>query len=513
MDNRLLGELSRRRMLGLVGAGGAAMAAAACTDTSDSPEPGSDTPKVESDFNIPDPAGEIPAGDIRWVDSGDMKAKFFEAFFPEYEKARPGVKVDYQGSNWNAITEVISTGLRNGTAPDVFQLPSQITMGQAVSEGWIGAYDDIVPDFAEIKKRFPPWSFSPGANEFSGKTYGMPITGQGRLGTLMLFNADYTQNLDVDLANEVIDWKQLREILKQLTEEGEGNYFGTLFSLAQPNGTPVGPFAQMAGMHGGPDQIDLTTGEWNCTNPLLLESIELILQLKSDGSVHPDSPNMDAPDARGRMPQGQAAMMFQGPWNIPLWREENPEFNLDLNLPPQRDPNDIWKMTYGPGGSNQWVYHAKSKHTAIIGDIMSYVCSEDGQIQFGLHDGAADPPSLPEAVKQLKLDELQQKALELGNQWTLIAPDPAAANPDVTMVLEEQEQPTPNFSDTIVGLYTGEDKDDVETAMHKLADRQEQSLEDAIKVAKQRRGAKVDRDDWVFADWDPRKPYTKLYTE
>ncbi|HVX46760.1 MAG TPA: extracellular solute-binding protein, partial [Mycobacteriales bacterium] len=137
--------IPRRTALQLLGIGGVGLAAAACTDTSGSSGGSTDQPK-NAKFSFPDTGAKLPSGDVklRWVDSGDRKAVFFNAFFPAYQSKHSNVSVDYQGNNWNTIQQVISTGVRNGTAPDVFQLPPQITFAQAVTNKWIGAYDDIV---------------------------------------------------------------------------------------------------------------------------------------------------------------------------------------------------------------------------------------------------------------------------------------------------------------------------------------------------------------------------------
>ncbi|GAA2756520.1 ABC transporter substrate-binding protein [Actinopolymorpha rutila] len=512
-------SISRRRMLHLVGAGGVGLVTASCVNTSDSTGGGAGQParpKSSTAFDIPAATTKLPSGNVRlrWMDSGDMKARFFEKFFPAYQKKHPNISVKYDGTNWNQITQVVTLGVRNGTVPDVFQLPGQITMGMAVSNGWIGAYDDIIPDFDKVKARYPGYSFAPGVTDFGGKTYAMPLTGNGRINNLLLFNRDLVKDVGADLANEVITWSKLREVCKTVTKQGSGKYYGIIFGLAQPGGLagPVSTLCEMAGVHGGADGIDWRTGKYNVTNPIVVEAIELMLAIRKDGSAHPDSVNLDAPGARSRMPLGQAGMMFQGPWNIVAWREDNPDFHLGLNIPPQKNPEDIWPLAFGPGGSNSWVYSSKTKLGPVIGDIMSYLSSATGQVRWADYDGAADPPSFPDAIKKAKLDDLQQKAMDLGAKHTVIRPEPAVRNPDVSKVYEVQVPAQPSFSDTLVGLYTGRIGGSVEKAMKQMEDRLEKSLEDAIKKAASR-GAKVSRDDWVFEDWNPRAPYTKLYQD
>ena len=51
---------------------------------------------------------------------------FFKQFFDAYHKKHSNISLNYDGTNWNAIQEQITLSVRNGTAPDVFQLPAQM---------------------------------------------------------------------------------------------------------------------------------------------------------------------------------------------------------------------------------------------------------------------------------------------------------------------------------------------------------------------------------------------------
>lgn len=526
-------SLSRRTMLQLLAAGGTGLAAAACTNTSNSGSGGgggggggnspSPSASAAGSFQISDSGAKLPSGKVKlsWMDSGDVKAFFFQDLAKAYHKKHPNITIDYNGSNWNNITQVVTVGVRNGSAPDVFQTPPQIPTNVAVANGWFGAFDDIVPNFAEVKKRFPVGLFADGVTDFNGKTYAMPMTTQLRVNNLLLFNRDYTKQADLDLDNEIITWDQLRQYAKKLTKQGGGQYYGLIFGLAQPNtmNGPAGDMAMMAGLaadFGSSDSSSVNygmswkTGKYSYTDPIIEEIIETFMAMRDDGSIHPDSVSLDAPGARERMPEGQSAMMFQGPWNIILWKQEKPNYNLGLNLPAQKDPKNIRPLSYGPGGSNSWVYYSKSKAAPVIGDIFSYWAGANGQLMWAERDGAADPAFDPAALRHAQLDPLSEKAVKLGRKYNVIRPEPAVRNPDVTQVYLSWVPPTPSFSDRMVGLYTKQIKKSVKQVLKDANDAAEKALDDAIRKAKGK-GAKVSRDDWVFSDWDPTKPYSKLY--
>lgn len=510
--------LSRRQALQLLGIAGAGLAAA-CTDTSGSNNPVTHLKKGK--FTIPDPGGNYPSGDVklRWVDSGDTKADFFNAFFPVYEKKHDNVHIDYQGTNWNTIQQIVGTGVRNGTAPDVFQLPAQITVTQAVTNKWIGTFDDIVPNWSQVKAKFPPGTFADGITDFDGKTYGMPLSGSTRIGFETLYNVDIVKKTGFDPTKNVLSWDDLRTLAKKATKNGDGDYYGVIIGMAQEGqlaGT-VSTLAEMAGVAGGADAgnsisggIDWRTGEFNYTKDETIAAIELFLAMRDDKSIFPGSVSLDAPGARGRFPQGAAAIIFQGAWNIPVWERENPDLNLGVALPAQQDPSNIWPLTHGPGGSDTWFYFSRTKAQQVIGDIFSYMSTMNAQTQWANYNGAGDPPKFPEAMKKADLDELERTSYDLAQKYTMLRPEPAVRNPDVSQAYLANVPVSPNFDQTLVGLYTKQIGKSVKAAMKDLQDRSEKGREDAIKKARSR-GAKVSESDWVFKDWNPRKPYTKLY--
>ncbi|MBV9547253.1 MAG: extracellular solute-binding protein [Chloroflexi bacterium] len=471
-------------------------------------------------WNIVDTGAQLPSSQVtlRWMDSGDVKANFFKAFFPAYTTRHPNIQVQYDGTNWNEITQVVTLGFRNGTAPDVFQLPPTITAAQAEANGWIGALDDIVPNWADVKGRFPAGMFAAGVTDFGGKTYGYPFTSNKRINNLLLYNQDHLQQAGYDPSSKPLTWDEFRAACKKCTDQGAGKYYGLIIGIAQSGQLTgfIDTLAEMAGAHGGVipvgsngGEFNHLTGQFNFTSDEFVSAVELLLAIKSDGSIFPGSVSLDAPGARGRMPQGLAAMILQGPWNIPIWTTASADFHLGVSLAPQKDPNHIWPLTYGPGGSNTWYYASSTQLGSVVGDMFAYLGTVDGQTAWAHFDPAGDPAAFPEALAKAQLDPLSAKAAKLAADYTRLRPDPSVKNPDVFKVFEAFQQPTPNYNDTLVGLFTG-DLQDVKQTMTSLQDRMNAALDDAIKTA-QSRGAKVSRDDFVFSDWDPSQDYTSLY--
>ena len=460
-------------------------------------------------------SGAMITGDpttFRWVDSGDQKAVFWNAFFEKYMEAHPNVTIQYDALPWNEIAQVVPLGVRNGTAHDVFQRPLAVSLAQAVNEGWIAPLDDIIPDFEAWKGSFPGGVFVEGITGFNGKTYSFPATSNKRYGSHLLYNVDYLDEAGVDPQAGPMSADDFVATAKKVTENGAGRYFGFIMGGNQVNrwGAIVREFSRMAGaksMGVGNFDVDLSTGEIPYTNPLYLEAIDVLLRLRDDGSVFPGTLSMNAPEARARMPQGAAGMILQGPWNIPIWLRENPDFNFNIAGQPLLDPPTLVPITVGPGGSNEvHVFSgASDANKQIAGDIFHYLGTYEGQVAWATLVGAADPAIFAEAIAEADMNPLERQALLMFNEQVRVGPSQIVRNPATADVNLELRPISPNLAETVQGIYT-EQIGDIEGAIQDLADRANAELDRAIAAA-QDKGADVSRDDYVFPNWDANEDY------
>jgi len=533
-------RLSRRTMLCLMGGAGAAALLAACGDTASptaavaptgttattapaaagtptgSPATGASPSAVSTEIQIVKSGVKLPADKVmfHWVDSGDQKAVFFKQYFDLYQRAYPNIAVQYDPLPWNEIGKVVPLGVQNGNAPDVFQVPLNVPAPQAVQEGWVTPLDDVIPNFAEWKAAFPPGAFVSGITDFNGKTYTIPLTSNQRYDTLTLYNIDLLQRVGYDPGAKPLTWDEFRAAAKKVTEQGKGQYYGLIFEGNQTNrfGAFVGNLGRMAGAPGNSgtaanSNLNWKTGAFNYTSDQYLAALDLLLAIKADGSIFPGSLSLNAPQARAQFPNGVAGMILQGPWNVPQWLTDSPDFKFGVGSQPVPNTGTPVPLSYAPGGANQlWIY-TKSPNKAVAGDIFHYLGSLAGQIAWGTVSDGADAPIFPEASKEAHLDPQARTAQSLFDQQLRLGPAPEVRNPDVSKVSLELKTLQPDFGQVIQGLYTGQLKD-AKAAMKDLQDRSEAELQRAITAA-QAKGAKVSRDDWKFANWDPTKDYTQ----
>ncbi|MDQ3540243.1 MAG: extracellular solute-binding protein [Chloroflexota bacterium] len=504
--------LSRRAVVGL--AAGAPLSSMLRSGSSGALAQGQASPEAAEapQFNFPDTGIQLPTDDItfRWLNSGPgPKGVFLNMLFASYQQAHPNVTVLYEQLPWNEIGQIVPLGVRNGNAHDVFQLPATVPSAQAVSEGWVTPLDDIIPDFAEWKAHFPPGSFLNGFTDFDGKTYTFPAGSNRRYSTLLLYHQGYMQQAGYDPANAPLAWDEFRAAARKITEQGAGEYYGLILEGNQTDRFEefVGNLARMAGASADPQQIDWRTGMYVHASEQHIAAAELLLAIRDDGSVFPGSASLNAHDARARMTQAVAGMILQGPWNIPTWQSEAPDFDFGVASQPVPDNASPLPLTVGPGGGNYFWVFAESPYANVAGDVFHYLGTDEGQRNWANVVGIADPPVSPEALASAELDPRSQAAAKLFSDQLRLGPDPRVRNPDAAKVYTEMRAITPNFGETLQGLFAGA-IDNVKDALQDVQDRSEAELERAIAAA-QEKGAQVSRDDFVFPNWDPSRDYTE----
>lgn len=492
-------SLSRRSFL----AGSTALGALALTGVSRA---------LAQDFTIPDPIGPIKAdGPFRWIDSGDQKAVFYKAFFPQYGKAR-GVEVVYDGLPWNEIGQVLPLGIRNNSAQDAFCLPLNMPPAFAIGEGWVQPLDGLIPDLDKWKAGFPAGAFLEGVNVFDGKTYGLPYTSARVTSAHVLYNKKYLADAGFDPSSQPLTWDSFRDAAKKVTDKNAGRAYGFILGGNQVNrwADITRSLAQMAGAACGDTSIgtgiDFRTGEPVFDHDEFVGAIELLLAMKQDGSIFPGVMGLNAPQARAMMPQGAAGLILQGPWNIPQWERENP--NFDFGIAPTPAPagaNGNLIVGSLAAASNTMFINAKSKNPQVAADVFHYLGTEDGQTAWGNVVGPSDPPVFPSAAAKSTMSDRSKAALAMFEKIMKVGPNPFARNPQLAEVAKLYKEPTPSFALVVQGLFTGQTAG-IKEQLTTLVSATNKALDDAFKAAKDG-GAKVSRDDLVFKNWQPSKDY------
>lgn len=500
-------RLTRRRALTTGAAAGIAVLAGCDSGNDGGGEGGTETGSG-APFTVPDSGAKISSDpvSVRWMDNTDKVNGFLPVLAKQYHKQHSNVTVNYQTLAGADLARAIQLSLLNGTTPDVFRLSDNIMPApDAVEQKVVIPLDDIVPNFDAWKAAFPANSFIPGVSVFDDLTYSFPLIGKYTL--ILEFNRTLMEQAGLDPTETPFTFDSFRAAAKKLTEQGAGKYYGFTFG-----GKATGRWAvlarllaSMAGATGG--DFNYQTGRYNYAGDGYQAAMELILALKSDKSIDPATITTTSPQSHSKLPLGQSAMLINETNVVPTWITSNPKFDFDIAHLPVADagqPGYVWQDPGGPLGSYWWV-GAPTKAAPVVGDLFSYLGSLEGQSQWQKVTGGGLPVAFPKANEIDTLDERLRTAYTYFESICRAAPKPELRNPEVVKVDKELKAVTPDIGATFQGIYTGQIADGTK-ALKDVQDRCDQELDRAIAAAV-KQGAKVTRDDYVFANWTPSKDY------
>lgn len=488
------GGLPRRDLLRLAGAGGLALFLAGCT-----PSGGG-----SSSSSTVYPTGNAT---IRWVTANGPNEAFFKKWFANYHGKHPNVSVKPDFLPQTQISQVISLGVQNRNAHDVWNmLPPNVSTGQAVSGGWIAPLDDVVPDFAKWKAAFPENVLVEGINVFNGKVYACPVVTPS-YNTLLLYNRRYLNDAGYDPESAPLTWDDFRNAAAKVTKAGNGKYYGWVLEGKQTPrlGVAVNNLAEMAGSGTTSYQdapFNFHTGEFSFTTDKHVGAVELMLAMIRDGSLLPGSMSMNADQAIAALPGQHAGMILQGAWNIVTWEKSNPGF--DFGVANQPAPSPAVPIGESPGPATQYYLYAGSPVKPVAGDMFAYLGSKDGQREYSKIVKVATRPIFPDALTGVDLSAREQREVKLQDQFVVVRPEPTVRKPQLADVATAWRGVTPDFGTTIQGILGGQL--DVRRGLQQSQDAYNTALDQAIASARGK-GADVSRNDYVFPNWQPTKDY------
>lgn len=281
-------------------------------------------------------------------------------------------------SNHVAGSGLIATVLQQAssrTLPDVLMLDNPDVQQIAAS----GALSPL-SDYGITGEGFPQGVVDAGTYE--GDLYGLaPIVNSIGL----FYDADLLDEAGIEPPGT---WEELRAAADQLTE---GDRYGIAFSAANSfEGT--WQFLPFMWSNGGSED-DLTA-------PEVVEALEFVNSLVQDGSASASVVNWSQNDVNDQFIAGRAAMMVNGPWNMPKLEETE---DLNFDSVPLPVPNEGDELIAPLGGETFTVPQTDSEERmAAAGEFVACVTSGENQLTMATGRGAV--PSDAEVAEEAAAD-------------------------------------------------------------------------------------------------------------
>ena len=492
-----------KRVMAAVMAATVAFGTAACggVHVTTKDEPQKETAE-HADTQTKDPVvtGEDEPVTLRVVDWSDSTKVRREAFHQKFMEENPNVTIEYTVLTADQFKESVISSIKSGDAPDLFPLPSGMKLQAAVDENWYLPLNDYLGE--EFFGAFADGALNEGITTLDGNVYVLPESAN-IINTLLFYNKTVLEEAGVEKLPET--WSEFYDVCEQVTEAGNGKYYGIIDSGAQANRLELflRSLASLEGAQCGDiSQMLLVDGQNTMNSEGMIKAFEYYDSLVKAGVFHPNSVTLKAPEARALFAQNQAAFICQGAWCISTWKAENPDLDFGVMAIPIPDDGAKGKLPYI--GAQPWMgISTNCEHPDVAAKYLKALYSEE--YQSGLVEDGGFVSVIDAVNEKYMTDEQMLAYYQLNQEAAALVPDPLVGNPATAEVYAQTTAISPNLGEIAQGVLA--QSVDYKTQLRELGEKTQTEWERAIGAAKEA-GADVDVSDFEFKNWDPMKNYT-----
>ncbi|NHA67264.1 ABC transporter substrate-binding protein [Phycicoccus flavus] len=484
---------SRRQVLSTLGLLAATGALGACNTAPRTAGSGA------SGAGAPSGGSSGGSGNLAWWDQFNPLKSLQEKTFAAFTQ-QGGPKVDYTVYNPNDQGKALQLAFGSKQLPDVFSLAGVgVPVTVLLQQGWfspLSTADDITSALGED-------TLLDGVHRFEDKLYSFPIFSPRQYDALLWGNSDILQKAGVDPENMPSSWDDVRAAARAIQKSGTAGILLPL-KFAERMQAFVLQLAQTAGFNGvvggSMDGIDLSTGEYAFDDDAFVQAIEFLTAFRTDGSLFPASTSLDARAGRARWAAGAAGLVFDGPYNAGVVRNDFSSLlpKLAVGGIPTADGSPA-QLLHSPIGGTFWL-SGQSDKVDQASELMVMLSAKE--YQQGLAEAMDQPPLDLAAVASSQAAPSYKKAIAMFDEQVRVGPTPEARNPAVATALGKKAPVEPSLGTIIQGVFSGQ-VTDVKGALTKLSDQSSAAREAAVSQVD---GASVK--DWAFGDVDRSQDFT-----
>lgn len=436
---------------------------------------------------------------VDWSDSTKVRR---EAFHEKFMEENPNIKIEYTVLASDQFKETVISAIKAGNAPDLFPMPTGIKLSTAVEENWYMPMNEYVSE--DFFDKFSEGALNEGVTTIDGNVYVLPESAN-IINTLMFYNKNILKEAGIDESELPKTWSEFREVCKKITDAGKGKFYGIIDSGGQANRLElfVRSLASLEGAKTSDiSQIIMVDGKNTMNSEGMIKAFDFLDSLVEDGSFHPNTTTLKAPEARALFAQNQAAFIVQGAWCISTWRAENPDLDFGVMALPIPDDGAKGKLPYV--GAQPWMgISSNCKYPEAAAKYLMALYSED--YQAGLVEDGGFVSAIDSVNEKNMVDPVMLEYYKLNNEAAALAPDPIVANADASLVYAEVQAITPSLGEIVQGVLA--QSVDYKAELELLSERTQAMWDKAIKTVADN-GVSISAEDFEFKNWDPMVDYT-----
>ena len=474
------------------------LAGCAMPSTSDEPKETPAESKSEASGETTQASGEEQIT-LRIVDWSDSSMKRREEFNEQYMKDHPNIKIEYTMLTIDQFKNTIVTMIKSGEGPDLFPIPTGMSLSTALNEEWYQPLNPYVTE--EFKATLDPSILQEGVTHQGEDWYTIPEN-MPIVNSLFYYNKDV---LDAAGVTEIPkSYAEFIDACKKITESGNGQVYGLIEGGKQLNRLDI-MVRGMAGAAGGKiaqnAKVLTVDGRAPYDSEAMIGVMELLDTLVKDGSIHPDTVNIAAPEAREMFAQGQAGFLCQGMWCIPPWDQTYPDLNYGVMAVPTPDGTAMGGVQQVESAPWMGIY-SQSKHPKEAAEYLMALFSEDYNYQADcVEDG--NYVSIVPAVNEKHLNnEVMKQYYEIASETARVIPYATTRDEKAYDFYAEVKDVQPSLGSIVQGVLA-QSITDYAGELKKLSDASTEEWKRASEAIG------LDVSTFEFPNWDVTKDYTE----
>lgn len=256
-----------------------------------------------------------------WDYMGGANESALIAQHERYMESHPNVTIERTQINFGDLKQRLLQGATAGALPDIVVIDNPDH--QAYSS--LGIFEDItdrVAEWGQAENYFEgPWN----STMFQGRNYGIPDNSNC---LVLWYNTTFLEEAQIEEPPRT--WEELVAAAEAMTV---GDRYGMAVAAVQ---TENATFQWLPFLWSTGEDLDTLDSEGG------RRALQLWVDMVDNGYMSQGILGWDQTDIRIQFQNGQAAMMPNGPWQIPTIEEETPDLTWDVvTLPQDQQPASI----------------------------------------------------------------------------------------------------------------------------------------------------------------------------
>ena len=435
---------------------------------------------------------------LRVVDWSDGSASQREEFHKKYMEEHPNINIEYTMLTVDQFKNTIVTMIKSGEGPDIFPIPVGLTLSTAVEEEWYQPINQYVTD--DFAASFDPLSFAEGVTHIGEDWYTITEV-MPTIQCLFFYNKDVLENAGVKEVPKT--YSEFLEACKKVTENGNGNVYGLIDGGKQTNRMDVlarSLAAAAGGKVAATTKVLVDNGVAPYDTDEMKAAMGLIQNLVNDGSIHPDTINISAPEARELFAQGQAAFLCQGMWCIPSWDANYPDLNYGVMAVPV--PDGAGETYVQAGELSPWIgIYKQSKHPQEAADYLMALYSEEYGYQSSCVEDGTFVSVIPAINEKYMTNEVMKEYYTIAEETSKVVPTITKRDTKANNFYTEVKDVQPSLGAIVQGIIS-QSIVDYEADLKKFAEESTKEWKRACEAIG------MDYSVLEFPNWDSKTDYT-----